>query len=163
MQAARDRFSLPRDEDQVPDTVDSRVAFPVEQPIDGLLRAKQILDQTFNRDLPIAFFAKVAHMTPHTFCRSFRGRFGLAPARYRLEFRLHRAAEMSVLHPEMSLPEIATWTGFRTVSEFYLEFERFFRVRPESLRSLQNAAPSAEPAPVRRKDWDDETLPDYAL
>jgi AraC-like DNA-binding protein len=78
-----------------------------------LLRAKDLIDREYARQLDVPTLAREAHASPAHFSRSFRRAFGETPHRYLLRRRIERAKEL-LRGTELSVTEI----GFRSLGSF---------------------------------------------
>ena len=56
--------------------------------------------------------------------------------RYIREVRLRYASEMLLSHPEMSIGEVASASGFNNVSGFNRDFKNRYTVSPTEYRSM---------------------------
>jgi AraC-like DNA-binding protein len=77
-----------------------------------LLRAKDLIDRDYARELDVASLARAAHASTAHFARSFRQAFGETPHKYLRRRRIERAAEL-LRGTELSVTEVSlevlTW------------------------------------------------------
>lgn len=111
---------------------------------EAVAAAKAAIEKSFQDELPIEAFANIAHMHPDTFTRHFRRRFGVSPVTYRLHCRLKYAVELATSHPELSIRKIAQMAGFKHLSYFHRQFQKFFHCTPATMGGRR---PGAEQAP----------------
>lgn len=103
-------------------------------PVRHLLRAKELADTRYADPLTVADLARVAHLSPAHFSRSFRDAFGESPHRYLLTRRLERAAAL-LRNTDRSITEICLMVGWSSLGSFSTSFSRMFGVGPREYRS----------------------------
>jgi AraC-like DNA-binding protein/quercetin dioxygenase-like cupin family protein len=96
----------------------------------------------FREPLDIPDLARLAHLSPSQFQRSFKREFGLTPVRFLARLRVEEACAL-LRNPRLKLADVARDCGFGSPSFFSTQFKRFtgmspreFRRRPEALRAL---------------------------
>ncbi len=82
-----------------------------------LLRAKDRMDASSERDWPVARLARVSGVSEAHFARSFKAAFGLPPHRYLLSRRLERAKAM-LRETDLPITAIAFQTGWKSLGTF---------------------------------------------
>jgi len=103
-------------------------------PIDPLMAAKRELERYFDCELRVEHVAEVAKMHPVTFARRFKRRFGVTPAHYRVNWRLHHAARLLRTRPAARVSDIASECGFHHSSYFHGLFRERFGLPPAEWR-----------------------------
>lgn len=78
-----------------------------------MLRARDAMDRAFAEPLDVPALARIAHVSPAHFSRTFRATFGLTPHRYLQRRRVERA--MCLLREsELSITDICFAVGFNS-------------------------------------------------
>ena len=86
-----------------------------------MLRARDAMDRAFAEPLDVAALARIAHVSPAHFIRTFRATFGETPHRYLQRRRIERA--MFLLRAtERSVTEICLDVGFASLGTFSRTF-----------------------------------------
>lgn len=99
-----------------------------------LLRARDLMDRDYWRDLDIDGLADVALMSPAHFIRSFKATFGETPHRYLQRRRVERAMYL-LRTTERSVTEICMSVGFSSLGTFSRTFTEIVGETPSSFRS----------------------------
>ena len=86
-----------------------------------LLRAKDVIDRDYARELDVATLARAAHASTAHFARSFKQAFGEAPHQYLRRRRIERATEL-LRGTELSVTEISVEIGFHSLGSFSTAF-----------------------------------------
>jgi len=86
-----------------------------------LLRAKDLIDREYARELDVPALARVAHASTAHFSRSFKRAFGETPHRYLLRRRIERAKEL-LRGTELSVSEVSLEVGCHSVGSFSTGF-----------------------------------------
>jgi AraC-like DNA-binding protein len=86
-----------------------------------LLRAKDVIDREYARQLDVAALAREAHASSAHFARSFRRAFGETPHKYLLRRRIERAKEL-LRGTDLSVTEISLEVGFQSLGSFSVAF-----------------------------------------
>lgn len=103
----------------------------------ALLRVREYLDATSQRDVSLAELAVIAGVGEFHLSRSFRRAFGLPPHAYHLQRRINRAR--ALLLDETPIAMVATRTGFADQAHFTRHFKRLVGVTPgRYLRQVKN-------------------------
>jgi AraC-like DNA-binding protein len=103
-----------------------------------LLRAKDLIDREYARQLDVPALAREAHASTAHFSRSFRQAFGETPHRYLLRRRIERAKEL-LRGTELSVTEIGLEVGFRSLGSFSAAFRDLVGEPPSAYRSRWEA------------------------
>jgi AraC-like DNA-binding protein len=86
-----------------------------------LLRAKDVIDRDYPRDLDVATLARSAHASTAHFARSFKQAFGETPHGYLRRRRIERASEL-LRGTELSVTEVCFEVGFHSLGSFSTAF-----------------------------------------
>jgi AraC-like DNA-binding protein len=86
-----------------------------------LLRAKDMIDREFARELDVRALARRAHASPAHFSRSFKSAFGEPPHKYLTRRRIERAQEL-LRNTDLSVTEVSMGVGFRSLGSFSSAF-----------------------------------------
>jgi AraC-like DNA-binding protein len=106
-----------------------------------LLRARDAMDRSYAKPLDIPSLARVAHVSPAHFSRSFRDTFGETPHRYLQRRRIERAMFL-LWHSDHSVTEICFEVGFASLGTFSRTFSAIMGESPTDYRKR------ADPKPV---------------
>jgi AraC-like DNA-binding protein len=106
-----------------------------------LLRARDEMDRSYAEPLDIPSLARVAHVSPAHFSRSFRDTFGETPHRYLQRRRIERAMFL-LWHTDRSVTEICFDVGFGSLGTFSRTFTQVVGETPSEYRKR------ADPKPV---------------
>lgn len=98
-----------------------------------MLRARDTMDRDYAKPLDVAALARVAHVSPVHFIRTFRGTFGETPHRYLQRRRVERA--MFLLRSgDRSVTEICLEVGFTSLGTFSRTFRDVVGESPTAYR-----------------------------
>jgi transcriptional regulator GlxA family with amidase domain len=122
---------------------------PAEDTNRRMLRARDAIDRDFAASLDVPALARVAHVSPAHFSRTFRRTFGETPHRYLQRRRIERA--MALLRTT-SLPviDVAVAVGFSSHGTFSRTFREVVGESPSGYRG--GRAPRGVPV-CFQKDW----------
>ncbi|MCW3104791.1 MAG: AraC family transcriptional regulator [Bacteroidetes bacterium] len=95
--------------------------------------AKQIIDDSFNRELEIAKLAGTVAMSEFHFFRTFKQVYGISPHRYQVKRRLENAQKM-LGENKLLVTEIAFLCGFADIHSFSKSFKKAFGISPAAFR-----------------------------
>jgi len=109
-----------------------------------LLRAKDLIDREYARELDVPALAHTAHASTAHFSRSFKRAFGETPHRYLLRRRIERAKEL-LRGTELSVTEVGLEVGFRSLGSFSTGFRELVGEPPSEYARRWRAAP---PPPI---------------
>ena len=105
-----------------------------------LLRARDTMDRAFAQPLDLPALARVAHVSPAHFSRTFRAAFGETPHRYLQRRRVERA--MFLLRTgERSVTDICMDVGFASLGTFSRVFRDIVGEPPSVYRRRGPLAP----------------------
>jgi transcriptional regulator GlxA family with amidase domain len=112
----------------------------VEEQNRRLLRARDAMDRTYAEPLDIATLARIAHVSPAHFIRTFRATFGETPHRYLQRRRVERA--MFLLRAtDRSVTEVCFDVGFTSLGTFSRTFRDIVGEPPSRYRTRGDIGP----------------------
>jgi len=98
-----------------------------------MLRARDAMDRDYAQPLDVPALARVAHVSPRQFMRSFRATFGESPHRYLQRRRVERA--MFLLRScDRSVTDICIEVGFNSLGTFSRTFREIVGESPSAYR-----------------------------
>jgi len=103
-----------------------------------LLRARDFIDTHYADRLLVDDLARIAHLSPAHFARSFQRAFGETPHQYVMSRRLERAAFL-LRHTDYTVARICSDVGLRSVGSFTTAFRNTFGETPSTYRGDQAA------------------------
>ena len=106
-----------------------------------LLRARDAMDRSYAQPLDIPSLARIAHVSPAHFSRTFRDTFGETPHRYLQRRRIERAMFL-LWQTDRSITEVCLDVGFASLGTFSRTFSRIVGETPTAYRER------ADPQPV---------------
>jgi len=116
----------------------------VYNPINDQIKSDKISDvfdyikDNFNHDISLIEIAKIAHLTPTSFCRMFKIKTKKSFVEYLNEIRVSNACKL-LLETEMGISEIAYACGYKTASNFNQLFKKLTGTTPKEYRKkLEN-------------------------
>ena len=108
-----------------------------------LLRARDAMDRRYAEPLDGPTLARIAHVSPAHFIRTFRATFGETPNRYLQRRRVERA--MFLLRTgDRSVTDICMDVGFSSLGTFSRTFKEIVGVSPAAYRA-KGSIPSRVP------------------
>jgi AraC-like DNA-binding protein len=122
---------------------------PHQQENRRLLRARDAIDRDYAQALDVAALARIAHVSPSHFSRSFKATFGETPHRYLQRRRIERAMALlrDTAHP---VTDVALLVGSGSLGTFSRTFRDVVGVSPTEYR--RRARPVAVPV-CFTKSW----------
>jgi AraC-like DNA-binding protein len=99
-----------------------------------LLRARDAMDRAYAEPLDVAAVARVAHVSPAHFIRSFRAVFGETPHRYLQRRRVERSMFL-LRETERSVTDICLDVGFTSLGTFSRMFRLVVGETPSAYRA----------------------------
>jgi AraC-like DNA-binding protein len=99
-----------------------------------MLRARDAMDRNFAEPLDVAALARVAHVSPAHFIRTFRATFGETPHRYLQRRRVERAMAM-LRQGDRSITDICLAVGFASLGTFSRTFREIVGESPRQYRA----------------------------
>jgi AraC-like DNA-binding protein len=120
-----------------------------EQDNRRLLRARDAIDRDYGQPLDVPTLARIAHVSPSHFSRSFKATFGETPHRYLQRRRIERA--MALLRDTATpVTDAALIVGFSSLGTFSRTFHDIVGVSPSEYR--RRTRPVAAPV-CFTKSW----------
>lgn len=111
-----------------------------EQTNRRMLRARDAMDRAYAQPLEVAALARIAHVSPAHFSRTFRLTFGETPHRYLQRRRVERA--MFLLRTtEDSITDICLAVGFTSLGTFSRTFRDIVGASPSAFRARSVTVP----------------------
>jgi transcriptional regulator GlxA family with amidase domain len=117
------------------------VSRAIEEQNRRLLRARDAMDGSYAQPLDVPSLARVAHVSPAHFSRTFRETFGETPHRYLQRRRIERAMFL-LWQTDRSVTEICFDVGFASLGTFSRTFREIVGESPSDYRRR------ADPKPV---------------
>ncbi|GAB2932418.1 hypothetical protein GCM10027280_20100 [Micromonospora polyrhachis] len=114
----------------------------VEESNRRLLRARDAMDRAYAEALDVPMLARIAHVCPAHFIRTFRATFGETPHRYLQRRRVERAMFL-LRETEQSVTDICLAVGFTSLGTFSRTFRDVTGESPTGYR--KRAVPPAAP------------------
>ncbi|HEY3747763.1 MAG TPA: AraC family transcriptional regulator [Pseudonocardiaceae bacterium] len=105
----------------------------VEESNRRMLRARDAMDRAYNQPLDIPTLARLAHVSPAHFIRTFRTTFGETPHRYLQRRRVERAMFL-LRDTDRSVTEICDEVGFGSLGTFSRTFRDIVGESPTAYR-----------------------------
>lgn len=110
----------------------------VEETNRRMLRARDAMDRAYGQPLDVPALARIAHVSPAHFTRTFRATFGETPHRYLQRRRVERAMFL-LRETDVSVTDICFQVGFGSPGTFSRTFHAIVGVTPRAYRR-QSAA-----------------------
>jgi AraC-like DNA-binding protein len=104
-----------------------------------MLRARDTMDRDYAHPLDVAAVARIAHVSPAHFSRTFRATFGETPHRYLQRRRVERAMFL-LRETGRSVTEIGFEVGFTSPGTFSRTFREIVGRSPRTYRKEAAAA-----------------------
>ena len=105
-----------------------------------LLRARDAMDRGYAQPLDVPALARIAHVSPAHFTRTFRATFGETPHRYLQRRRVERAAFL-LRETDRSVSEICLDVGFASLGTFSRTFRAVVGSSPTEYRRHADLEP----------------------
>ena len=122
---------------------------PAEDSNRRMLRARDAIDRDFAAPLDVPALARVAHVSPAHFSRTFRRTFGETPHRYLQRRRIERA--MSLLRrTDSTVAEVCADVGFSSLATFSRRFKEIVGQSPSAFRASGSAVAGVVPTCFER-------------
>ena len=114
-----------------------------EQQNRRLLRARDAMDRAYAQPLDVPALARIAHVSPAHFIRTFAATFGETPHRYLQRRRVERAMFL-LRESERSITDICMSVGFASLGTFSRTFRDVVGSSPSQYRaaSVSRSAPT---------------------
>ncbi len=98
-----------------------------------MLRARDAMDRAYTEPLDIPALARIAHVSPAHFIRTFRATFGETPHRYLQRRRVERAMFL-LRETDRSVTEVCMTVGFSSLGTFSRTFHAILGESPTAYR-----------------------------
>jgi AraC-like DNA-binding protein len=105
----------------------------VEESNRRMLRARDAMDRAHAQPLDVAAVARIAHVSPAHFTRTFRAAFGETPHRYLQRRRVERAMFL-LRETDRSVTDICFQVGFGSLGTFSRTFREIVGESPRAYR-----------------------------
>jgi transcriptional regulator GlxA family with amidase domain len=133
----------------------------VEESNRRLLRARDAMDRGYAEPLDVPALARIAHLCPEHFIRTFRATFGETPHRYLQRRRVERAMFL-LRETDRSVTDVCLAVGFTSLGTFSRTFRDIIGQSPTAYRAgaARPVAPScfmmaySRPASISEKHRD---------
>jgi AraC-like DNA-binding protein len=109
------------------------VSRAVEESNRRMLRARDAMDRAYTEPLDIPALARIAHVSPAHFIRTFRATFGETPHRYLQRRRVERAMFL-LRETDRSVTEVCMTVGFSSLGTFSRTFHAILGESPTAYR-----------------------------
>jgi len=93
--------------------------------------------QHFQNEISLEGIAMKVHMSKNAFCRFFKQRTNKTFFQFLAELRIQHACELLKENPETSIAEIATYSGYNSISNFNRQFKELKQTSPRAFRKQQ--------------------------
>jgi len=90
--------------------------------------------QNFQNEIQLNDVAEKIHMTKNAFCRFFKQRTNKTFFQFLAEIRIHHATLLLKEQPELSIAEIASLSGYPSISNFNHQFKVMVESSPNTYR-----------------------------
>jgi AraC-like DNA-binding protein len=116
-----------------------------EQTNRRMLRARDAMDRSYAQPLDVPALARIAHVSPAHFIRTFRLIFGETPHRYLQRRRVERA--MFLLRTsDDNITDICMAVGFTSLGSFSRTFSEIVGQSPSAFRAHSETVPAPVPS-----------------
>ncbi|MEU8530715.1 MULTISPECIES: AraC family transcriptional regulator [Streptomyces] len=105
-----------------------------------MLRARDAMDRAYAQPLDVPALARIAHVSPAHFSRTFRATFGETPHRYLQRRRVERAMFL-LRETDRSVTDICYEVGFGSTGTFSRTFHDIVGSSPREYRKRATAVP----------------------
>ena len=100
-------------------------------------RMRNVIEYTmsnFKNDISLQTIADVANMTKNAFCKYFKKRTNKTYIQFLNELRIEYAMKLLQTHTDLSIAEIAEYSGFNNISNFNRQFKSKKNRSPKNYR-----------------------------
>jgi AraC-like DNA-binding protein len=115
------------------------VSRAVEESNRRMLRARDAMDRSYAQPLDVPSLARIAHVSPAHFARTFRAAFGETPHRYLQRRRVERAMFL-LRETDRAITDISFEVGFGSPGTFSRTFRAIVGRSPREYRRTAVAA-----------------------
>ncbi|NGQ97141.1 AraC family transcriptional regulator [Brevibacillus sp. SYP-B805] len=99
--------------------------------------ALHILREQFHEKINLADIAAQIHVNPSYLSRRFHEEVGLSFSEYLMKYRIERAKEMMMDHPDWNISQVAEQAGFNSLHYFSTIFRKLVGVTPKEFREKE--------------------------
>lgn len=100
-------------------------------------RMSDVLEHTMNNfqnQISLSEISEVANMTVNSFCRYFKQRTNKTYIQFLMEVRIEHACKLLRKNLDISIAEVAAFSGFSNIASFNRRFKEFKRITPSKYR-----------------------------
>jgi AraC-like DNA-binding protein len=119
------------------------VSRAVEESNRRMLRARDAMDRSYAEPLDVPSLARIAHVSPKHFIRTFRSTFGETPHRYLQRRRVERAMFL-LRETERSVTDVCLAVGFTSLGTFSRTFRDILGESPTAYRKRAVSKPAPD-------------------
>ncbi len=94
------------------------------------------LMEHYHRPISLEELAACCKMSPQSFCRAFKKRYGVRPFEYLTLLRIQKAKELFMREKELSVKEISRMVGYHDPSYFGMLFKKYEHMTPQTFRDF---------------------------
>lgn len=123
-------------ESQEVENINNEAYSPASEPTksDRLSEVFEYVKDHYKEDISLIEIAKIAYLTPTSFCRMFKLKTKKSFVEYLNAIRVSNACKL-LIETEMGISEIAYESGFKTVSNFNQLFKKLTGTTPKEYRN----------------------------
>ncbi len=110
-------------------------------------RVVRYLQQNLHEPCTLEAVAKVANLSPQSFCRFFKAHMGKTLVQYVNELRIGQACRL-LLETDLPITEVAIECGFSNLSNFNRHFRKLKGMPPRELRRHSERSPDLQARPM---------------
>ncbi|MCE7078878.1 helix-turn-helix transcriptional regulator [Streptomyces sp. ST2-7A] len=114
-----------------------------------LRRTRDLMDRDYAEPLDVPALARVAHMSPGHFSRSFRAAYGETPYNYLMTRRIERAKAL-LRRGDLSVTEVCMAVGCTSLGSFSSRFTELVGESPSAYRARDHTEGAAVPPCVAK-------------
>ncbi|MDZ7614151.1 MAG: helix-turn-helix transcriptional regulator [Flavobacteriaceae bacterium] len=92
--------------------------------------------QNYYREISLQEVARIANMTPTSFCRFFKQRTNKSYMHFLTELRLGQVCQLLTKNENLSIAEIAYRSGFNNLTHFNRQFKLYKGLTPSNFKKL---------------------------
>ena len=95
-----------------------------------LRRVTEFIEDNYPRVIRLQELASLAGLSESYFCSAFKASKGVSPHAWQMQRRIEHAQTLLLLQPRVSLPHVATATGFSDQAHFTRVFKKLTGITP---------------------------------
>ncbi len=96
--------------------------------------AMQYMIQNYDKQISLEELAALAHISPQSFCRAFKNKYGVRPLEYITLLRMQKAKELLIRDRTLTVKEIGRLVGYQDPSYFGMLFKKYEHMTPQTFR-----------------------------